>query len=126
MRLDYPANVKIVKVPCTGRIDVLHILKAFEEGADGVFVAGCMEGECHYLTGNMRARKRVAYVKDRLAQLGINPQRVEMYNLSAAMGQRFVEICREMTDRIRALGSSPIKTGAGREWSPGEKEGEGS
>ena len=126
MRLDYPANVKIAKVPCTGRVDILHILRAFEDGADGVFVAGCMEGECHYLTGNIRARKRVAYVKVHLAHLGINPQRLEMYNLSAAMGARFVEIAREMTDRVRALGPSPIKQGAGREWSPGQKEGEGS
>lgn len=124
MRLDYPANVKIVKVPCTGRIDVLYILKAFEEGVDGVFVAGCMEGECHFLTGNIRARKRVAYLKSHLASLGINPRRLEMYNLSAAMGARFVEIAREMTDRVQALGPSPIKQGSGREWQPEQKEGE--
>jgi F420-non-reducing hydrogenase iron-sulfur subunit len=126
MRLDYPANVKIVRVPCTGRIDVLHILKAFEEGADGVFVAGCLEGECHFLVGNIRARKRVALLKERLAQLGINPRRLEMYNLSAAMGQRFVEICREMTELVRALGPSPIKQGSGKEWQPEQKEGKGS
>jgi F420-non-reducing hydrogenase iron-sulfur subunit len=125
MRLDYPANVKIVKVPCTGRIDVLYILKAFEEGADGVFVAGCLEGECHFLVGNIRARKRVALIKERLAQLGINPRRLEMYNLSAAMGQRFVEICREMTDGVRQLGPSPIKQGTGKEWPPAQKEGKG-
>ena len=63
MRLSYPTNIKIVKLPCTGKIDVLYLLKAFEDGADGVFVAGCMEGDCHYLTGNLRARKRVDYVK---------------------------------------------------------------
>jgi F420-non-reducing hydrogenase iron-sulfur subunit len=124
MRLNYPAAVKIVRVPCTGRIDVLYIFKAFEEGADGVFVVGCREGECHYLTGNIRAKKRVAYVKAQLGQLGINPRRVEMYNLSAAMGARFVEIAQEMTDRVRALGPSPITTGSGREWSPEQKEGE--
>jgi len=126
MRLDYPANVKIVKVPCTGSIDVLYILKAFEEGADGVFVAGCLEGECHFLTGNIRARKRVAMIKERLAQLGINPRRLEMYNLSAAMGQRFVEIAKEMTECVRALGPSPIKQGSGGEWQPEQKEGKGS
>jgi coenzyme F420-reducing hydrogenase delta subunit len=60
MRLTYPTNVKIVKVPCTGRVDIIHMLKAFENGADGVFVAGCLEGECHFLKGNLRARKRVA------------------------------------------------------------------
>jgi len=126
MRLDYPANVKIVKVPCTGRIDVLYILKAFEEGADGVFVAGCLEGECHFLAGNIRARKRVAFLKERLAQLGINPQRLEMYNLSAAMGQRFVEIAKEMTECVRQLGPSPIKQGSGKEWQAERKEGKGS
>ena len=63
MRLSYPSNVKVVKVPCTGRVDVLLMLKAFESGVDGVYVAGCMEGECHYLRGNLRARRRVEYVK---------------------------------------------------------------
>ena len=66
MRLTYPTNVKIVKVPCTGRVDIIHMLKAFENGADGVFLAGCLEGECHYLRGNLRAKKRVAHVKDSL------------------------------------------------------------
>jgi len=63
MRLDYPANIKVVRVPCTGKVDLLHILKAFESGADGVYVAGCLEGECHFLTGNLRAKKRVMYAK---------------------------------------------------------------
>lgn len=125
MRLDYPANVKIVRVPCTGRVDVLYILKAFEEGADGVFVAGCLEGECHFLAGNIRARKRVTYVKTMLSRLGINPRRLEMYNLSAAMGQRFVEICREMTELVRALGPNPVKQGSGKERQTEQKEGEG-
>ena len=59
MRLDYPASIKVVRVPCTGKVDLLHILKAFESGVDGVYVAGCLEGECHFLTGNLRAKKRV-------------------------------------------------------------------
>ena len=63
MRLSYPTNVKIVKVPCTGRVDIAFVLKAFENGADGVYLAGCLEGDCHYLVGNIRARKRVEYLK---------------------------------------------------------------
>ena len=80
------------------------LLKAFEHGADGVFVAGCLEGECHYLEGNLRAKKKVAYVKRLLAEIRINPERIEMFNLSSAMGGRFAEIAEEMTERIRKLG----------------------
>ena len=93
----------------------MHLMKAFEEGMDGVYVAGCLEGECHFLRGNLRAKKRVGHVKGILASLGINPERLQMYNLSAAMGGRFVEIAQEMTERIKALGPSPVNTGEGRE-----------
>jgi F420-non-reducing hydrogenase iron-sulfur subunit len=109
MRLTYPPNVKIVKVPCTGRVDIIHILKAFEHGADGVYVAGCLEGECHFLRGNTRARQRVAHVKELLDECGIGGERVAMYNLSSAQGQRFAEIAREMTEKIRGLGPNPVK-----------------
>ncbi len=115
MRMEYPTNVKIIRVPCTGKVDVLYLLKALESGVDGVYVAGCMEGDCHFLKGNIRARKRVEYVKKLLVDLGINPERVAMYNLSAAQGPRFVEIAKEMTEKIAALGPSPIKTGRGSE-----------
>ena len=109
MRLSYPPNVKIVRFPCTGRVQVSHILRAFEDGADGVFVAGCLEGECHYQTGNIRAKKRVMYAKKLLDFVGIGGDRLEMYNLSAAQGQRFVEIAREMVERIKKLGPNPLK-----------------
>ena len=104
MRLQYPANVRIIKLPCTGRVDAIVLLKAFEDGADGVFVAGCIEGECHYLEGNLRAKKKVAYVKRLLGELQIEPERVEMFNLSSAMGGKFAEIVENMTDRIKKLG----------------------
>jgi F420-non-reducing hydrogenase iron-sulfur subunit len=115
MRRSYPANVKLIRVPCTGRVDDVHLMKAFEQGMDGVFVAGCLEGECHYLRGNLRAKKRVEHVKGILTALGINPERLQMYNLSAAMGGRFVEIAQEMTEKVKALGPSPVNTGQGRE-----------
>ncbi len=109
MRLSYPADIKIIQVPCTGRVDILHLLNAIEDGADGVYVAGCLEGECHYISGNLKAKKKVAYVKKTLTEIGIEPERVEMYNLSSAQGARFAEIAKEMVVRIRQLGPSPIK-----------------
>lgn len=109
MRLSYPANVKIVKVPCTGRVDIVLVLKAFEDGVDGVYVVGCLEGDCHYLVGNLKARKRIEYVKTLLNECGIGGERVAMYNMSSAQGQRFAEVAREMTEKIKALGPNPGK-----------------
>jgi len=108
MRLNYPANVKVIQVPCTGRVDMLHLLRAIEDGADGVYVAGCMEGECHFLEGNLKAKKKVAAVQKSLAEIGIEPERVQMFNLSSAMGPRFAEIATEMTGIVRRLGPTPI------------------
>jgi len=109
MRLNYPSSVKVIQIPCTGRVDILHLLKAIEDGADGVYVAGCLEGECHFLTGNLKAKKRVQFVKKALKEAGVEPERVEMFNLSAGEGPRFAEIAREMADRIKSLGPSPVR-----------------
>ncbi len=109
MRLSYPASVKIVKVPCTGRVDTIHILQAFESGADGVCLVGCLEGDCHYMTGNIRARKRVEYAKVLLDEAGIGGGRLEMYNLSSADGRKFAQVAKEITDRIRALGPTRMR-----------------
>lgn len=113
MRLQYPTNIRIIKVPCTGKVDVIHLLTAFEAGADGVFVVGCIEGDCHYVEGNLFAKKRVNRVKAILDKVGIGGQRLEMFNLSAGMGGRFAEVAQEMTDLIRALGPSPIRKAKG-------------
>ena len=110
MRLSYPSDVKIIQVPCSGRVDILHLLRAIEDGADGVYVAGCLEGECHYISGNLKAKKRVQYVKKVLEELDVEPERVEMFNLSAGEGPRFAEIAREMVERIKGLGPSPVKS----------------
>jgi coenzyme F420-reducing hydrogenase delta subunit len=115
MRLQYPSNVRIIRLPCTGKVDIRHLLEAFEKGADGVYVAGCMEGDCHFLKGNFRAKKRVALAKRILEEVGIGGDRLEMFNMSAAMGPRFAEVAREMTQRIRKLGPSPAKKAKGRE-----------
>ena len=108
MRLSYPVNIKIIQLPCTGRVDILHLLNAFEDGADGVYVAGCLEGECHYISGNLKARKKVEYVQKALEELGIEPERMQMYNLSSAQGARFAEIAEEMAEKIKALGPTPV------------------
>lgn len=104
MRLNYPTNIRILRVPCTGRIDVIHVLKAIEKGADGVMVSGCLIGDCHYRSGNNRAVKRIAHVKEILESVGVDPGRVEMYFNSSAMGPQFAQTCRDFTERIRNLG----------------------
>ena len=111
MRLNYPPNLKIIQLPCSGRVDMLHLLKAIEEGADGVCVAGCLEGECHFVEGNLKTKKKVLAVKKALEAVGVEPERVEMFNLSSAMGGRFAEIAEEMTERVRVLGPTPVVEG---------------
>jgi len=110
MRLCYPPNVKIVRVPCSGKVDAIHIMKALEKGADGVYVAGCLEGDCHFKNGNNIAARRVAYVKKLLDEIGIGGERVEMVLMSAGMGERFAQTAEEITEKIRKLGPNPVKT----------------
>ena len=121
MRLQYADNVRIVALPCTGKVDVKFLLTALENGADGVMVVGCLEGECHYLTGNLRARKRIERVKKILAEIGLEPERVEIYNLSAGDGPRFAAIVNEFAERTAGLGPLfPNQANAGREKAPTE------
>ena len=108
MRIQYPANVRIVRVPCTGRVDILHLLQTFEFGADGVFISGCLPGDCHYLAGNDKAQRRVNYTKKLLEDIGVEPERLEMFYNSAAMGPQFAKTCIDFTDRIKTLGPGPI------------------
>ncbi len=109
MRLQYPASIRVVKIPCTGRIDVHHILTAFEKGADGVIVAGCRIGDCHFESGNVKATKRVQYAKKLLEEIGLDKERLEMYYMSSAEGARFAEVAAEMTERIKKLGPNPLR-----------------
>jgi coenzyme F420-reducing hydrogenase delta subunit len=113
-RLSYSPALKIVELPCTGRVDVLHVLRTFEDGADGVLVAGCLPGRCHYLTGNLHARQRVDYLGGLLADIGIEAARLRMINVSAAMGSQFAEMASELIDRIVELGPSPVTAGPGK------------
>src|SRR5574340_58487 len=86
MRQQYPPNIRIVRLPCTGRLEVNMILQAFVDGADGVLVAGCEPGGCHFIKGNLRARKRVDYTRKLLAEAGVNPDCLEMHYIAAAQG----------------------------------------
>ncbi len=114
-RLCYPPNVKIVRVPCSGRVDAIYLMKALENGADGVYVAGCLEGDCHFKNGNIKAAQRVAYVKKLLDEIGVGGDRVEMVSMSAGMGERFAQIATDFTERMRKLGRSPVRVALGNE-----------
>lgn len=109
MRLEYPTNIRIIRLPCTGKVTPILLLRAFEKGADGVYVAGCLEGDCHFIHGNLVAKPRVNYTKKLIEEAGLEPERLEMFNMSAAMGPRFAEVAREFTERIKALGPSPLR-----------------
>jgi coenzyme F420-reducing hydrogenase delta subunit len=108
MRLEYTHGVRIVRLPCTGKTDVRTLLETFLAGADGVMVIGCLEGECHYIRGNIKARARVARTRKILDETRIGGERLRMYNLSASQAQRFAEAVNEMTDTVRAMGPSPL------------------
>jgi F420-non-reducing hydrogenase iron-sulfur subunit len=108
MRLNYPHNVKIILVPCTGKVDVIHLLQAIQKGADGVYCVGCLEGSCHYNEGNLRCRERVNHVRTLLQEIGLESDRVRMYNLSSGEGPTFA-YATEMTEHIRKLGPNPLK-----------------
>jgi len=109
MRIEYPPNIRISRTPCTGRLEANYFMKALENGADGVFVAGCMEGGCHFIEGNLLARERVNYIRKILTEIGIEKERLRMVNVSAAMGRTLAEHITDMVDTVRKLGPSPIK-----------------
>ncbi len=112
MRLQYPHTVRVVKLLCTGKVEPILLLEAFRHGADAVFVAGCMEGECHFVEGNLRARQVVEYAKELIQDAGIDSRRLEMFNMSASMAQKFVQAVQTMTERLKELGPSPLRESA--------------
>ena len=107
MKKALPDNIKLIQVPCTGRIETLHLLKPFEKGADGVYVAGCQADSCQYISGITKAAKRVQQVKDILEGLGIEPERIDVFQMSAGKGQEFVEVANQMVDTVKGLGPVP-------------------
>ena len=108
-RFQYPSNLRIIRVMCSGRVHPAHILEAFRDGADGVLVAGChIPTDCHYISGNFKAQRRIAMVKRLMEQLGIDPERLRLEWISAAEGDKFAKTIREMTEDLKRLGPSPV------------------
>lgn len=103
-RMHYPANIRIIRVMCSGRIDPLFVMKAFENGADGVLVSGCHPGDCHYATGNYYTQRRFIVLQRMLDFFGIDKRRLKLTWVSASEGARFAEVATELTNEIRALG----------------------
>ena len=106
--LSYPTNIRIIRVPCSGQVDWIHILRAFENGADGVFVAGCLKEQCHYGEGNYKAEDRVIFLKEILDNFGFE-NRLNIYFISASMANEFAKVCNEITVKIKEIGPSPLK-----------------
>jgi coenzyme F420-reducing hydrogenase delta subunit len=109
LHYQYPANVKLIRLPCTGKTDIQYMLNAFEQGADAVYVVACSLGNCHHVHGNERGQARVARAQHMLQTIGLEPERLEMFFVSGGMGHTFAEIARQMTERALALGPSPLK-----------------
>ncbi|RKZ19619.1 methyl-viologen-reducing hydrogenase subunit delta [bacterium] len=108
-RLQMPPDFRIIRVMCSARVDPEFVLRAFQRGADGVMVAGCHPGDCHYIGGNYRTRRRMALLKLLLQQFGLNPKRFRLEWISAGEGQKFAEVIREFVDEIKKLGPSPYR-----------------
>ena len=104
MRLSYPANAVSIRVMCSSRVDPEHVLEAFQEGADGVFIGGCHPGDCHYKSGNYQTIKRMTLLKQAMEQLSINPRRLRVEWVSASEGQRFKSVISEFTEELCELG----------------------
>jgi len=108
-RFQYPTNLRVIRVMCSGRVHPAHILEAFKDGADGVLVAGChIPTDCHYISGNFKAQRRVVMVKKLMEQLGIEPERLRLEWISAAEGDKFAKTIREMTEDLKKLGPSSV------------------
>ena len=109
--LQYPADIKVVKLPCTGKLDTIYVLKAFEQGADAVMVVACTKGTCHHLEGNLRAEKRVGQARQILDDIGLGGDRVEIFFLTGSQGYSFANAVEQMTARVKKLGRSPLRKG---------------
>jgi len=109
LRIEYPANVKLIKLPCTGKADPRYLLKAFEDGADGVYVIACPKGNCHHVRGNERGELRVERTKEMLDEIGLGGERLNMYFMSGGQGISFADAAKEMTERVREMGPNPLK-----------------
>lgn len=103
-RIQYPPNIRVVRVPCSGRVNPFYLVKSLQAGWDGVLVSGCHPGDCHYISGNLVARRRFAILKDILEFIGINPGRLNFSWVSAAEGEKFSKVIKEVVERVKKLG----------------------
>jgi len=108
-RIQYPSNIRIIRMMCSGGVDMVYVMKALLEGADGVLIGGCHPGDCHYQSGNFKARRRVAILKKILQQLGYNEDRVWLRWISASEGKKFANTVTEMVEYLKKLGPNPFK-----------------
>jgi len=109
LHIQYPANVKFVRMPCTGKTDIRYILEAFEQGADGVYLVACPIGNCHHVRGNERGRARVKRTREILEEIGLEGERLDMFFLSGSQGHAFAIAAQTMTERVRSLGPNPLR-----------------
>ena len=114
MRIQYAHNVRVVKITCSGSVCTEMLLRAFEDGADAVYVAGCEIGDCHFLQGNLNAIRTVEHTKKLLAEIGLEPERLEFFHISASAGPLFAKRANEMTERARKLGPNPLRETIGQ------------
>lgn len=110
-RIQYPPSIRVIRVPCSGRVNPQYIIKALADGADGVMVSGCHPGDCHYLAGNYYARRRFSALKRLLSLAGFHPDRVQFTWVSASEGARFADVVSQVTEKVRALGPSELGRG---------------
>ncbi|MEW6716495.1 MAG: hydrogenase iron-sulfur subunit [Chloroflexota bacterium] len=111
LNIQYPANVKFIRLPCTGKTDIRYILAAFEQGADGVYTVACPIGNCHHVRGNERGRARLERAKQILDEIGLGHERLGMFFMSGSQGETFAMAAKTMTEQIRKLGPNPLKNG---------------
>ena len=107
-RLQYPPNIRIIRLMCTGAVDTIYVLKALIEGADGVLIGGCHPGDCHYQSGNYKARRRVAILKNILSRLGYDEDRIWLRWISASEGKLFADTVTEMVRTLKEKGPNPV------------------
>ena len=108
-RIQYPPNIRIIRVMCSGRVDPTFILEALRVGVDGVLVAGCHPGDCHYIDGNLKAMRRITLLKETLKSLGLEPERVRLEWISASEGEKFAKVVKEFIEELKKLGPIPIR-----------------
>ena len=108
-RMKYPPNIKSIRVMCSGRVDPVFVLEALRKGADGVLVAGCHPGDCHYQSGNYKANRRIKLLKKFLEDMAIDPRRVRFEYISASEGAKFASVATEFVDELKKIGPNPLK-----------------